>query len=72
MALLEFKEQCQNPNCRSWFPAGKSHTCYQKKNHNNENTKLRLTHQTRSRRPGDLCNCGNQDCRYCGGTGRMI
>ena len=43
-ALLEFKEQCQNPNCRSWFPAGtaKSHICYQKKNHNNENTKLRM------------------------------
>ena len=33
MALLEFKERCQNPNCRSWFPAGKSHICYQEKNH---------------------------------------
>ncbi len=72
MALLNFWEQCQNPNCRSWFPAGTPHTCYQKKNHNNENIKLRLTHQTRSGRPGDLCNCGNQDCRYCGGTGRII
>ena len=70
MPLTAFKERC--PLCNSWFPAGKAHTCYQKKNHSNENTKLRLTHQTHSRRPGDLCNCGNQDCRYCGGTGRII
>jgi hypothetical protein len=68
--MPRFKAQC--PKCLSRYFAGTAHECYPKKNHNNENTHLKLTHQTRFRKRGDLCNCGNQDCRYCGGTGRIL
>lgn len=69
MALVVIKTWCEK--CGSLLIAGKPHKCYPERNYNNESINIRQTHLVHAKKAGDLCSCGNQDCRYCGGTGRI-
>ena len=58
--------------CGSKYPAGRSHTHLRDRNHENDPVKPELTHRVRNKKRGDMCSCGgNQDCKYCGGKGRI-
>ena len=71
---MKFKYICPEPECRSKGPLEniKDHVHYYDRNHDNDPVKLELKHRTPDRKAGDMCTCGgNQDCRKCGGTGRI-
>lgn len=46
------------------------HICYSERDHQNDPVKPEESHRISPKKAGDICRCGgNQDCRYCGGTG---
>jgi hypothetical protein len=72
MALVIFKTWCKKCGSKLLATELKNHKCYSDRNYDNESIHLKQTHLVQGKRKGDFCSCGgNQDCRRCGGSGRI-
>jgi len=71
--LINFKEQCSDPRCKSWVRAGHlhSHVHYFDRDHENDPIKPEEAHRISPKKRGDSCRCGgmNPSCPHCGGNG---